>query len=43
MNKFGNPLPSTLEFQLPHPLKPKTLNQKLFKKLDFEGLSTLNT
>jgi hypothetical protein len=41
MKKFGNPLSTTLEFQSSHPLKPKTLSQKLFEKLDLEGLSTL--
>jgi hypothetical protein len=25
--KFGNPPPTTPKFQLPHPLKPKTLSQ----------------
>jgi hypothetical protein len=41
MKKFGYPLPTTLEFQLSHPSKPKTLSQKLFFKLDLEGPSTL--
>jgi len=40
MKKFGNPLLTTLEFQSSHPLKPKTLSQKVFKKLDLEGPST---
>jgi hypothetical protein len=39
MKKFENPLPTTLEFQSSHPLQPKTLSQKLFKKLDLEGPS----
>jgi hypothetical protein len=41
MNFFGNPPLTTLEFQPPHPLKPKTLSPKLFEKLDLEKPSTL--
>jgi hypothetical protein len=42
MKFFGSPPLTTLEFQPPHPLKPKTLSQKLFKKLDLERPSTLH-
>jgi hypothetical protein len=35
MNFFGSPPLTTLEFQPPHPLKPKTLSQKLFFKTRF--------
>lgn len=41
MKFFGSPPLTTLEFQPPHPLKLKTLSQKLFLKLDLERPSTL--
>jgi hypothetical protein len=41
MNFFGNPPLTTIGFQPPHPLKPKTLSQIFFEKLDLERPSTL--